>query len=391
MGDEIYVKDFIKSLPPGQLGQFEPVSGLILIDFTTAQVNDFVSRDGSSLTELDRQIPRTINHEVFHFAQTVASGYMYRRQHAMFEIFASTVAPEDVPAATSVEEGGSSELERRARNVSMLVHQMDRVSRLRANAPPGDNSLAGALNPQMFEHLRTVDRAERRENAAGLSTAALIEGAAAVHAEMLLASDEPDPGAQVRAALAGLPAEYRTLHDLTAARFGDHAMDVLLPAAALALRYTQPHEAYLALAGELLRRRDVAPLNAGRELLRAGLPRIGRAGPLLGTAGDQHVPTTQFSVYRDMLSDLTAGTWGVDAYALLADPRAMPLVPSWPVGVLLSDGTWLGDVPPVTLAARVVIMSAFLRVKSRIREERDFEQNATQWLEDFSTRWFWNG
>jgi hypothetical protein len=391
MGDEIYVKDYIKSLPAGQLGQFEPVSGLILIDFTTDQVNSFIAHYAGPQAESDLEIARTINHEVFHFAQTVASGYMYKRQHAMFEVFAATKAPPEATVPWDPEREELSPLQQRAFNTLTLVDEMDWTSRVRENAPPGDNSFAAALNPRLFEHLRSVDEAERKENAAHLCINALIEGSAAVHAEMLLAGDSPDPRSQVISGLSALPVAYTSLYELTVAQFGDDALDLLLPATALALRYSNPHEAYFPLVERLHRYGNTPPVAAGRALLETGLPRIRGAGRQLGTASEQHVPTKKFSVYDQMLSELTAGDWGVDAYALLADPEAMRLLSKWPVGLILSDGNWLGDVPPPTLAARLIIMSAFLRVKSRIREERDFEKRATQWLEDFSTRWFWNG
>ena len=336
------------------------------------------SRYGGHSTEADNQIMRTINHEIFHFAQTVASGYMYRRQHRMFEILKATRPPEALP----IPDYGNkpTELQQRAINVVTLVSEMDRLSALRQQAAPRDNTLAGAVNPQLFEHLRELDENEAKINGSSLSISALIEGSAAIHAEKLLRISNSNADILVMSNLENWPPEYKTLYELTADRFGNDALELILPATALALRYSNPHEAYFDLAGRLHNRRDVDAVTAGRNLLDAGLPRIERASPCLGDANDQHKPTRQFSVYGKMLRDLARGKWGADAYSLLADPRTMLAMKKWPVAVVMNDGGWAGDVPRDVFAARLVIMSIFLKTRSLMREERNFGKAFIEWL-----------
>jgi tetratricopeptide (TPR) repeat protein len=260
-----------------------------------------------------------------------------------------------------------------------LVSDMERLSLMQSRAAPGDHSLAGAFFPDLFREADALEAAEAESNADGLSILAVIEGPAVVHAELLtggttLARD------RIAAELANLPPVYRALLDATVKRHGDRALELLLPTAALALRYTRPHDAYLPLLALLADSPLGDALGRGRALS-AGLPDIPAAGPILGTAIDVHQETEQYRVYAAILRDLAAGRWNVDSYALLADPEAMKLVPRFPLGAFTRDG-WIGIEDAIEFAVRTIVMGIVLRLQSRRWDERDFNDAFRMWMQD---------
>src|SRR5271165_6340448 len=83
----IYAADYMKQLDPDQLGMFEPVSGIMLINRSQDEFAETVARFiAGQCTNVDTELFRAINHEVYHFAQTIASGYAYDRQYQLFSI-----------------------------------------------------------------------------------------------------------------------------------------------------------------------------------------------------------------------------------------------------------------------------------------------------------------
>ena len=90
--------------------------------------------------------------------------------------------------------------------------------------------------------------------------------------------------------------------------------------------------------------------------------------------------------FFEFLHDLAEGRWHVDSYTLLADPEAMHLVPSFPLGLLTRDGYW-GLKDPAEFALRTILMSVVLRVRSRSREARAFERSFTAWAQGLLRRW----
>ncbi len=396
LDDVLDLRTLLKRLPPDQLGLFEPVSGLMILNLSSEEFTAIAKRmEAGSSTATDVDGMRTINHEIYHFAQTVASGYMYDRQFQIFsQIDPASLTPElrhklerGRPVSGTDEDPTSGPVNRqeRASAVADLALEMDRISTLQRRAAPGDHSLAGAVFPRLFEHLRTLAAAEREVNEEGLSIHHLLEGSAVVHAELLLAG-RAGIRQRVERQLAALPPAYRGAVDWTLERHRDRAFELLLPVVALALRYARPHDAYPTLLEAIAGSPEGEELARGRALSR-DLPEIPRAGPLLGTAIDVHEKTAKYRVYDAILGDLDRGTWGVDSYAYLADPEAMLRVPSFPLGCLLTDG-WTHTVKDAELGARMVIMSIVLKVKSRSRTELDFQRSLASWAQDFGRRMF---
>jgi len=375
MSDEpIDPLQFIKRLAPEEIGKFEPVSGMMLINIPVAEFSAMEARyttDQCMSSDIDTL--RAINHEIYHFAQTIASGYMYDRHLRLFNMIKPTKQSDLLKRNTSFikEMPVKTVLQKRAKNTINLVYEMDRLSKLTENAKPSDHSLAGAVFPHFFEYQDQVTASEAEPNADGLSIIALIEGSAVVHAELLLSGIDGVCD-RIEAQLATLPPVYRVLIDLTTQRYGDRAIELLLPTATLALRYTRPHEAYLPLLDLMADNPRDNPLLCGRALS-DNLPEIDDAGPIIGTAINLYESTEKYQVYASVLRDLAEEKWFVDSYSLLADPSAMNLIQSFPIGFVTQD--WVGGaIDKIELSARLIIMSIVLRKKSRSRDEREFEK-----------------
>ena len=90
----------VKRLPPGTLGQFEPLSGIIVLNMDKTSFNAMSERMAAgSVTEADRFIVGVINHESCHFLQTCISGYMFDRARRLMAALNS----EDCSAALQID------------------------------------------------------------------------------------------------------------------------------------------------------------------------------------------------------------------------------------------------------------------------------------------------
>ena len=97
MNGTIDPRMLIKRMPLGMLGFYEPISGLMLFNASDAEIDATTRRQAANkLTEDDAARFRTINHELYHFAQATASGYMFERQCRLFE---ALIAEPDPPRA----------------------------------------------------------------------------------------------------------------------------------------------------------------------------------------------------------------------------------------------------------------------------------------------------
>ena len=390
MTEFFYPGNFLKRLAPDQVAMFEPVSGMMLLNMPLSEYKAATERYAAGgRTDSDIDLYRAIHHEVFHFAQTIGSGYAYARQQRLFARIKDPGAlstrensegyrsAEDLRRRADSADGTVQE--RRAWRMLELVSEMDRLSLMQRRAAPGDHSVAGAFFPDLFRDADALKAAEAESNADGLSILAVIEGPAVVHAELLTGGTTPARD-RIEAELAKLPQVYRALLDATDKRHGDRGVELLLPTAALALRYTRPQDAYLPLLALISDSPPGDALGRGRAVS-ARLPDIPAAGPILGTAIDVHQETEHYRVYAAILRDLAAGRWNVDSYALLADPEAMKLVPRFPLGAFTRDG-YIGLEDAKEFAVRTIVMGIVLRVQSRRWDERDFNDALTMWIQD---------
>jgi len=384
---------FIKQLAPDQLGLFEPLSGVMLLNISDAGFVELGMRwKANQSTDSDIEIIRTINHETYHFAQAAGSGYVFHRQCRSFMVFNAgepipepTMDPEMQKLAelARIDIGGDPELKRRHERLMAMLQGHLQLAMLEERAAQGDNSAMGALIPGFFKHLQELAEYERVQNADGLSITGVLEGSAVVHTHMLMHPNE-DVGPHIDAELATLPPVYSELYVFTTARAGARALELLLPTVALALRYMQPHNAYGPLLALLGKSAPGEALSYGRSLA-TQLPEIADAGPVLGTAVDLRKMSDAYRIYDTVLDNLETGQWGIDSYDFLALPAAMNAVGSFPMAVITADG-YHGSLDRIELAARMAGMSAVMRVQSRRRAERDFRQFQLDWAREVLAR-----
>lgn len=374
----------IKQLAPDQIGLFEPLSGLMLINISDAELIELTKRwTAQQCDDSDIAILHAINHEAYHFAQVAASGYVFQRASRSFTILNASKPTLDPPkhrilrAIARLVLGKDTEYRRRFERVLALVDGNQQLAKLEARAAEGDNSLAGALIPGLFKHIREVAEYERVPNASGLSIMGVLEGSAVVHANMLMHPNE-DARPYVESELATLPRVYGELYSFTKAQAGARVLEVILPTVALALRYTQPHNAFGRLLVLLAESSPGKALDYGRAVGKK-LPAIAEAGPLLGTAIDLwRKQKKRYRFYDSILDKLETEHWGIDSYAFLAEPAAMHKVGSFPLGIVTTDG-YHGGIDRVELVARMAVMSVVLRVGSRRRLEREFRNFQLDW------------
>ena len=384
---------FIKELAPDQLGQFEPLSGLMLLNISKGELVELSQRWGANNpTEFDIAILRTINHEAYHFAQAAASGYVFHRQCRLFRVLnSSEPMPEAAPDpevqtildAAREAAGVDPALKLRYEQLMAMLKGHEMFAQFEAQAADGDHSLAGALLPGFFTHLKWLAEQESVRNADGLSILGILEGSAVVHANLLMHPND-DATPHITAELETLSPVYRELYDLTLAKAGDRALELLLPTVTLACRYAQPHNAYAPLLDRLTESAPNEAFERGR-ILSNQLPEIADAGPIFGTALDLRRQSDDYRIYDPVLEQLASGQWDIDSYDFLAQPSAMHKVGSFPMGIVTTDG-YLGALPQIEIAARMALMSAVLRSQSRRRAEREFRQFQASWAHNVIAR-----
>jgi hypothetical protein len=401
MADEDNVVDpriYIKQLAPDQLGMFEPLSGLMLLSISRAQLAELQHRYvARTPTDFDLSMIHTINHEAYHFAQVASSGYVFHRQARLLMVLN---AAEPVPAvaiepgmqamltAAREEAGDDPELLLRYERMVAMLKGHNQFQVYDERAAPGDHSMVGALMPGFFAHMRELVEGEQIANSDGLSILGVIEGSAVVHAQMLMHGDE-DESPYIEAELKTLPRVYSQLYDFTVARTGRRALELLLPAVALALRFMQPQNAYPSLLSLLEQSAPGEAFEHGRRLIER-LHEISDGGHLLGTAIELRRMHDGYRVYDSVLGKLENSEWGIDSYDFLAQPKAMFAVDSFPLGIVTTDG-YLGRLEPAELAARMVLMGAVLRSQSRRKAQREFQEFQADWARSVIHRMFGDG
>lgn len=384
--DSIDPVDFIKRLAPDQVGLFEPISGMMLLNMDDedfqAQAERFAQE---ALLPEDVRVLCAINHETYHFAQTAASGYMFDRARTAFAALNASQPPAEPPidpdilkivADTRAAIGDDPEGNSRLDAALEIVRQKAWVDMLNARADAGDHSLAGALIPDFFDYLEQRRSAESLANSQGLSILGVIEGSAMLAANLLTYGPEAAVAA-VAEELDTLGPIYRELFAVTSAQAGERTLEIALPAAAVSLCYECPHDAYCAILPSIAAAPPGEAHTLGRALFEAP-PKIEAAGAWLGDAPARRGNDESYVIYDSFHASLKEGKWGVDTYDLLADARALDRVGSFPLGCATRTRPY-GPFEPAELLARLAISSLVLKARSRRRDERDADQAARQW------------
>ncbi len=162
---------FIKQLAPDQLGVFEPLSGVMLLNISDIGFVELGERWAANQSiESDIAIIRTINHETYHFAQAAASGYVFHRQCRSFMAFNTSKPMPQVPMDSGfaalaeqarISIGDDPELKARYERTIAMLDGHRQFALLNERAAEGDNSMMGALMPGFFRHLQVLAEQER--------------------------------------------------------------------------------------------------------------------------------------------------------------------------------------------------------------------------------------
>jgi len=155
--------------------------------------------------------------------------------------------------------------------------------------------------------------------------------------------------------------------------------DIIGAAAALALRYERPGQAYVPILRRLAAEPPGDEAGAARRLS-SDLPAVPEAGRYLGTACDFQVRTDSApGYYKDQLAALRNRTWGIDEISLLVDTDTAGLgaIPSGQLGfgVVLKDAC-RGFPDPTLMKARLVFGTRLLPTGPSVVElRREFESD----------------
>ncbi len=384
--------DLIVSLDPDIQGKLEPLSGLLMLNVSHAEYLEAFQRFASNAsTEDDRDLIGTINHETYHGLQAAASGYSFDRQSRQFAVLNAVEPTPELPFSADVrtlldtmhtEAGDDPQLKLRADRAQAIIRSEYAIQYFDAVAMPGDNSIFGAMHPAFFRFQAQLAQKEALVNPDGLSIAGILEGSAVAFAHQVM---RPGGGAEqaMLAEFATLPPLYRQLYDLTLAHAPSRALELLLPATALALSYAEPHNAYLPLLHMLAASPPGQALASGQAIA-AGMPAIPGAGAILGTALDRRRADDSYRIYDTFLEALGAPRWPFDAYGLLADPANMNIIDTFPFSIVTADG--FQRLPNAMtfpeFAARMYLLSLVMRKFSRRLEELRLRDLQAQWASD---------
>lgn len=388
--ESIDLKTLVKKLPPDQIGQFEPVSGVMVlnIDFQNYRASAQRWADKQT-TPADRMLINTINHETYHFVQTSLTGYMFKRAKMLF----NTLNQDDnsiVRALDKAEEQANEVLElalkeagddpsliKRANDIASITYYHKRTAILHANCPENDHSLAGALMPHFFQYRDDLLQKENELDAHGLSILGVIEGAAVAYAAHL-AYDEHSVEQRIEAELVKLPSLYAQSWQILKQQTPQFASELILPISAIALCYQKPNTAFHFILAHFLKS-EPTNITSYTEQLFCDLPYIEDAGEILKTARHVRVEDDSYILYDSVLKAWKCEQDDKLAFALLSDPLALNRMDHIPICSTLSDNLMFGQVPAQEAQAKIYIASLILKVTSRRREEKDFQKFAMQW------------
>jgi hypothetical protein len=395
--DVIELKSLIKQLPQEDLGVYEPISGLMMLNISKSAFAAASERfQQNACTDDDKRLAHTINHEAYHFAQATASGYLFRRNWALSQcLLASLKAQAERQAADNLKfkeldekyranVGDDPALNRRVDRLLAMLAANELAQEWEDRAAPGDNSIAGVLLPEFFTILAEAEKIELEKNVCGLSIRGVIEGSAIVNSNFVTHSGE-DCANHIEAELSTLPALYGELYYHTKSLVGERTLELLLPTAALSLCYSKPHMAYCSLLAELYQSAVGEGLEAGRRIAEA-LPSIEAAGPVIGNAVEARKQYDDYVPYDKIIEQLGSGAWGVSCYSFLADPTAMQPM-HFPLGIVLQDGA-MGVIEDWDLLGRLTMMAIVMRVRGRRRMQRQIHEYQMSWANEMRDRFF---
>jgi hypothetical protein len=274
---------YLPRLPADTRALFEVTSGLMVLNVDLATFQTAAQNYASqTATREDIALFSTINHETYHYFQTLATGFQYSYASEVWrliveeanalqrqrEIRLATNQEEEKAVASQLRESVRKELQSKDETEAVffkaLLTNLEEASALEAkrytgfqrllqqaqkagsweDSTQGDFSLLAAELPSLAKGFGQLWEKIRAPGVAGLSAEDLIEGSAIVFQHLLTHGRE---GLETRLANTWDEAgeTYRKAFDIAREICGARALDIILPATALALRYASPPEAYV--------------------------------------------------------------------------------------------------------------------------------------------------
>jgi hypothetical protein len=337
---------------PDILGVFEPVSCLLFMNVTDAEFDTAFASAGTS-----EPIIETFAHETCHYFQTFCTGYLYRQYMRIRDIYASELSSRAKIGRVwpDIRRGVSQRLRLASRfwmppSTRAWFAMMDALGQSLEDlkwfedrsAEYGELSIAGASMPGLHAAVESARAESQRRGNSGLSAQDVFEGAAFVMGK--LTAYGPQAERDFRDQISNPESPYERLMHISQRYAPKRPIcSPLLMAAALALRYNQPGEAYLPLLQNLL---SSTPDNerAHAKMLARSLPVMPTAGAALGTGreirrmlGEKGKKPQYYVLPMRKIAD---GAWPVDELDLLTDPNALDGVPlgGLTFGIVTRDG-----------------------------------------------------
>jgi tetratricopeptide (TPR) repeat protein len=438
------LSQYLPRLPFDTLAQFEATSGLMIlnVDLETFQ-KSAANYATNTPTSQDIELYSIINHETYHYFQTLATGYQYLYASEMWRLildeaksqtwhgrvkrwkewvkirglqayaltiltgmnvrslFASETWPLRVDQVSSQARPRKfKRLKEWVREKAIQIYVRTTITRMIAKdvkrftgfqtlvrdqekartwekSAHDDLSLLSANLPLLSQGFERLWARMKAPNGAGLSAIDLIEGSAIVFEHLLTHGRE---GLDDRLAKAwdAAGASYRRAFDVAQEICGARALDIMLPAIALALRYSNPPEAYPVLLKVLNASSPGTEISEARAVASIP-PRIRTAGAYLGTALDvrrkQLRRKSRYTVYDDVLDKLEKRAWGFDEIDLLSDRGPAQKVDSFPFVTVVKEGPLhTNNLDPSVLTKRLVCGNLVLRTAKLPRFRRSAEK-----------------
>jgi tetratricopeptide (TPR) repeat protein len=381
---------FVPQLPYDTLAQFEATSGLMFLNMDSKTfMQSCMNYAHNTPTPEEIELFSTINHETYHYLQTVATGYQYSYASEVWRLI--------------VDEANTQERQQTSKRRSDKIHEQEKAfadalkkplelkrilgfqklvnnaqqAREWENAAHSDLSLLTANFPKLARRLDQVWDKIKAPNADGLSALDLIEGSAIIFEHLLTHGSE---GLEDRLAKAWdtTGETYRRSFDIAQSVCGPRALDIVLPATALSLRYKNPPEAYLVFL------KSLSASTFGHEISEARAiaskpPRIPGAGKYLGTALDvrksQPQSEERYAIYDDVLNNWETHAWDFDEIELLSDPGPVQRMGQFTVVMVVNEGPFGMNLSTEVLVRRLMCSSIVLRTAKLPRYRRVVEKH----------------
>jgi tetratricopeptide (TPR) repeat protein len=372
------ISQFIPRLPFDTLALFEASSGLMFLNLDSAtfmqSARNFADK---TPTPDDGILFSTINHETYHYLQTLATGYQYSYASDVWRMIvdAANVQEHFKPIKRLTEKIKKGLGLKRLMGFQELATLVQQAHTWESGAGK-DLSLMAAQFPELAGLFDRKWEKIRAPNADGLSALDLIEGGAIVF-QHLLSHGRETLADRLAEAWDTTGETYRRAFDMAQSLCGPRALDMVLPASALALRYEFPEEAYAFFLERLQASASGAEIEAARAIA-ANPPLIQAAGKYLGTARDvrksRSGDVVRSAVYDNALDNWEKGAWDFDEVELLCHPGPVQKMDMFAMNLVVKEGPIRSKLGMDELLRRLVCSSLVLRTAKLPRYRREAEQ-----------------